>query len=221
MRHTRKAGMDPVKSRLSKRESLVTRKNLSKNAEEFVPQFLKPLSPVKPLFPKESIKRMNTVSKTLHQTLTREDWIEIDELIPFDTTIEFTDKNDIVILFNAYQRPGNPMSIEGHISGLHITQHPGGSFNRKGAFHLKLAYNHNGVYHNIYYRIFLFGSESEKFVVSISRNLLKIGELYIDMESDFELKKLPAPIIQELSRFIYIFASSFGDAFSTIYLDRK
>lgn len=205
MRYTRKAGMYP--SKLSKKAAVFT-PNTSKNAAEFTPIQFKP---------PEQIKRMDTISKRLQEILTPDDWNEINDIIPFDTTLEFTDKNDIVILFNAYQRPGDPMSLEGHISNVHITQHPHGSINRKGAFHFKLAYNHNGTYHNIHYRIYLFGSEEEKFIISISRNLLQLGELYIDMETDYELRKLPPQVIQELSRFIYPFVSSFGEAFSLIY----
>lgn len=211
MRYTRKAGMYP--SKLSKKAAVFTPKlskntsKLSKNAAEFTPIQFKP---------PETIKRIDTISKHLREILTPDDWIEINDLISFDTTLEFTDKNDIVILFNAYQRPGDPMSLEGHISNMHITQHPDGSINRKGAFHFKLAYNHNGTYHNIHYRIYLFGSEEEKFIISISRNLLQLGELYIDMETDYELRKLPPQVIQELSIFIYPFVSSFGEAFSLI-----
>jgi hypothetical protein len=218
MNHTRKSGMNPSKNtsqklskntsqKLSKNTAVFTPKKLSKNAPTFVPAN-RPIN-----MPLETIKRIVTISKDI--LLTQDDWIEINDHIPFDTTIEFTDNNDIVILFNAYQRPGNPMSIEGHISGLHITKHPGGSINRKGALHLKLTFNHNGIYHNIYYRIYLFGTDEEKLV--LSRNLLQLGELYIDMESDFELRKLPPPIIQELSRFIYPFVSSFGEAFTHVY----
>ena len=215
----RKAGMYPSKNTTQKLSKKTTpnklSKKLSKTAAEFTPKTAAEFSPIQ--FRPEQIKRIDTISNHLHEMLTPDDWIEINDLIPFDTTIEFTDKNDIVIIFNAYQRPGDPMSLEGHISSMHITQHPGGSINRKGAFHFKLAYNHNGIYHNIHYRIYLFRTEEERFVVSISRNLLQLGELYIDMESDFELRKLPPPIIQELSRFIYPFVSSFGEAFSLIY----
>ena len=216
----RKAGMYPSKNTTQKLSKKNTpnklSKKLSKTAAEFTPKTAAEFSPIQ-FRPPEQIKRIDTISNHLHEMLTPDDWIKINDLIPFDTTIEFTDNNDIVILFNAHQRPGDPMSLEGHISSMHITQHPGGSINRKGAFHFKLAYNHNGIYHNIHYRIYLFRNEEERFVVSISRNLLQLGDLYIDMESDFELRKLPPPIIQELSRFIYPFVSSFGEAFSLIY----
>ena len=218
MKYTKKAGMVPYKKftlkGLSKNAYTpnVTLKGLSKNAS--TPNVtLKKLSKNAPIFTPAAIERSDTISKDL--LLTKDDWIEINDRIAFDTTIDFTDNNDIVILFNAYQRPGNPMSLEGHISGVHITKHPGGSINRKGALHFKLTFNHNGTYHNIYYRIYLFGTDEEKFV--LSRNLLQLGVLYIDMESDFELRKLPPPIIQELSRFIYPFVTSFGEAFTHVY----